>query len=218
MRSLYAVRIVDTHTAIVGGEYNLWADTWSAALRTTDGGDTWTHLLDLYDDLYALSFTDENNGTAVGRRGLLMRTTNAGADWTAQYSDTEHYLLGVCFTDAHTGTAVGDNGTILRTTTGGVTWVEEQATAPKGITLAQNYPNPFNPTTTIQYTLQKSGRVSLVVTDIYGRALRRLLDSSFQEAGSHQVQFDARRLPSGVYFYRLIADEQQWTRKMVLLR
>jgi hypothetical protein len=168
--------------------------------------------------LYAFSFTDANNGTAVGRRGIIMRTTNAGADWTAQYSDTEHYLLGVCFTDAHTGTAVGDNGTILRTTTGGLSWMEEQASAPEEITLDQNYPNPFNPTTTIQYSLQKPQRVFLIVADLYGRVVRRAIDGDLKEAGSHMLQFDAAGLPSGVYFYSLLAGGQRMTKRMVSLR
>ncbi|PLX26411.1 MAG: hypothetical protein C0600_10885, partial [Ignavibacteria bacterium] len=82
----------------------------------------------------------------------------------------------------------------------------------------KNYPNPFNPTTTIQYILQKPRRVSLIVTDLYGREVRRPLDRSFEEAGSHQMQFDAAELPSGVYFYSLIAGGQRHTRKMVVLR
>ena len=82
----------------------------------------------------------------------------------------------------------------------------------------KNYPNPFNPTKTVQYTLQKPQRVSLIVTDLYGREVERPLDSKFKEAGSHQMQFDAAGLPSGVYFYSLIAGGQRQTRKMVVLR
>ncbi|MBE0645873.1 MAG: T9SS type A sorting domain-containing protein [Bacteroidetes bacterium] len=86
------------------------------------------------------------------------------------------------------------------------------------LVLQQNYPNPFNPTTTILYTLTHPERVSLIVTDLYGREVRRLLDGSFEEAGSHQVHFDAAGLPSGVYFYIMAADGQRLTKKMVVLR
>lgn len=60
--------------------------------------------------------------------------------------------------------------------------------------------------------------VTIIVTDPFGREVRRLLDGSFEEAGSHQVQFDAADLPSGAYFYSLVADGRRLTRKMVVLR
>ena len=57
--------------------------------------------------LYAVCFTDENNGTAVGAAGIVIRTTNGGAAWSGQPSSTNADLLGVSFADAHTGNAVG---------------------------------------------------------------------------------------------------------------
>ncbi|PLX31121.1 MAG: glycoside hydrolase, partial [Ignavibacteria bacterium] len=120
--------------------------------------------------------------------------------------------------DASNATVVGADGTILRNTTGGVTWIENPEPSPTLFHLEQNYPNPFNPTTTIQYTLLKPQRVALIVRDLYGREVQRLLDGVFKDAGSHHVQFDAAGLPSGVYFYSLIAGRQRQTRKMVVLR
>src|SRR5262249_20929948 len=76
--------------------------------------------------LNAVSFTDANTGTAVGRFGTIVRTTDGGATWTPQVSGTDLDLNGVSFTDANVGTAVGgnidpegDSRTILRTTDGG---------------------------------------------------------------------------------------------------
>ena len=65
-----------------------------------------------------VSFTDANNGTAVGDDGEILRTTNGGTNWISQTSPIISYLHGVSFTDANTGTVVGSNGTILRTTNG----------------------------------------------------------------------------------------------------
>ncbi|PLX25254.1 MAG: hypothetical protein C0600_12275 [Ignavibacteria bacterium] len=90
--------------------------------------------------------------------------------------------------------------------------------AASGIVLKQNYPNPFNPTTTIQYILQKPQRVSLMISDLYGREVHRLVSNVYREAGSHHVHFEAGSLPSGLYYYSLIAGGQRLTRKMVLLR
>ena len=57
--------------------------------------------------LYGVSFTDANNGTAVGDDGTILRTTNGGTNWTSQTSGTTNLLYGVSFTDANNGTVVG---------------------------------------------------------------------------------------------------------------
>jgi hypothetical protein len=77
--------------------------------------------------LYGVSFTDANNGTAVGPPGTIVRTTDGGATWVAQTSGTTAALWDVSFTDANNGTAVGSGpgGIILRTTDGGATWVAQ---------------------------------------------------------------------------------------------
>ncbi len=79
------------------------------------------------------------------------------------------------------------------------------------------YPNPFNPTTTIEYDLKKSGRVTLKVFNVMGEDVASLVDG-VQSAGVHRVQFDAKDLNSGVYFYQLTAGDYCETRRMVLLK
>ena len=88
---------------------------------------------------------------------------------------------------------------------------------PAAYALAQNYPNPFNPTTRISYALPEAVHVRLSVFDVTGREVDRLVDR-MQAAGSHAFEFDAVRLPSGVYFYRLTTGSFTQTRRMVLLR
>lgn len=83
--------------------------------------------------------------------------------------------------------------------------------------LAQNRPNPFNPITTISFSLPSDSPATLIVYDMSGRVIRTLVDRKL-EAGSHQVEFDAADLPSGVYLYRLEAGPQTDTRRMVLLK
>jgi photosystem II stability/assembly factor-like uncharacterized protein len=75
--------------------------------------------------LLGVFFTDRNTGTAVGKNGTILRTTDGGARWVEQTSGTTSDLYSVFFTDRNTGTAVGKNGTILRTTDGGARWVEQ---------------------------------------------------------------------------------------------
>ena len=84
-------------------------------------------------------------------------------------------------------------------------------------TLLQNYPNPFNPATTIRYTLQEEGPVSLRVYDLLGREVAVLLDGR-ENAGAHSVVFDGRGLASGVYFYRLETGSFVKTMKLTVIR
>ena len=95
--------------------------------------------------------------------------------------------------------------------------VSEIADVPVEFGLSQNYPNPFNPSTTISYTLDAKARTSLKVFDILGREVANLIDEE-QGAGHHAITWDAGRLSSGIYFYRLTAGDRVATRKLVLLK
>lgn len=88
--------------------------------------------------------------------------------------------------------------------------------------LAQNVPNPFNPITTIRYEIERTGPVALVIYDVEGRVVKRLVDE-IQTAGSYRRIWNGRNqdgsaVSSGVYFYKLIANGQVRTRKMVVLK
>lgn len=83
--------------------------------------------------------------------------------------------------------------------------------------LFENYPNPFNPTTTITYQIPTSGQVTLKVFDVLGREVTTLVDE-LQQPGSHTVQWDARAVASGVYFYQLCAGNLVSTRKMFVAK
>ncbi|MEZ4699160.1 MAG: T9SS type A sorting domain-containing protein [Rhodothermales bacterium] len=80
-----------------------------------------------------------------------------------------------------------------------------------------NYPNPFNPTTTITFALSEQAQVRLTVYDMLGREVERLVDS-IQEAGSHEVTFNAGDLPGGTYLYRLETPAGSFVQQMVLLK
>lgn len=88
---------------------------------------------------------------------------------------------------------------------------------PTHFALFQNYPNPFNPETVIRYALPVPGIVQLKVYDMLGKEVAVLVDGE-RPAGEHIVRFDGRSLPTGVYFYRLVAGTFVETRKGVLIR
>ncbi len=95
--------------------------------------------------------------------------------------------------------------------------VDVTVTGPRTFNLAQNYPNPFNPTTTITYSVPQSGKVKLSVYNLIGQEVAVLVNGVVSE-GSHQVEFNAKSLPSGAYFYKLQGENSTSVKKMLLLK
>jgi parallel beta-helix repeat protein len=93
----------------------------------------------------------------------------------------------------------------------------EEEITPEVFELAQNYPNPFNPATTIKYSLPEMSEVSLKIYDITGSEVMELVNT-IQNAGNHQVNFNAANLASGTYVYMLRAKDFVQTKKMILLK
>ena len=83
--------------------------------------------------------------------------------------------------------------------------------------LRPNYPNPFNPATEIMFDLPRTTHVTLKVFDLLGREVATLTNGTMQ-AGEHRTTFDASKLPSGIYIYRLQSGMETQSRKMVLLK
>lgn len=90
-------------------------------------------------------------------------------------------------------------------------------TIPSEFRLFDNYPNPFNPSTIIRYSLADAGNVRLMVYDYLGREVTVLQDG-VAFAGLHEVQFNAEKLSSGIYFYTIMSGRNTATKKMLLLK
>ena len=170
---------------------------------------------------------------------FLMMIFPAGADYilvkdvlstSGGHLESAGYLL-----DYSTGqTAVGQSEGSSYLETGGFwsweTWgpavgveqEEDPGVVPEIFRLSQNYPNPFNPRTHIVYQLPRAGQVALVVYNVQGQAVCRLVDEQ-QGAGEHEVVWDGvdgagRPVASGIYFYQLVAGQFAETKKMLLLK
>lgn len=81
----------------------------------------------------------------------------------------------------------------------------------------QNYPNPFNPSTKINFALPKSSFVSLKVFDVTGREVATLINENLN-VGTYEYEFNATKLNSGIYFYRINAEGFTATKKMMLIK
>ena len=80
-----------------------------------------------HDDIFSISFSDENNGWACGRWGTILHTTNGGLTWGFQQSHTDFTLACIFFIDNRTGWATGNEGVIIHTTDGGKTWISQES-------------------------------------------------------------------------------------------
>lgn len=95
--------------------------------------------------------------------------------------------------------------------------IEVQINTPVEFSLSQNYPNPFNPATKINYSVPKDGYVKISVYNVIGQEVAELVNGMVK-AGTHEVNFDASGLTSGVYFYKIEANGFSNIKKMTLLR
>ncbi len=97
------------------------------------------------------------------------------------------------------------------------TSVSENTTRPDRIVLYQNYPNPFNPNTIIRYQISNPKFVSIKIYDLSGKEVKTLVNGK-QNTGSYEIEFDGSSFASGIYFYKLTADNFEETKRMILLK
>ena len=138
---------------------------------------------------------------------VILKTTDSGANWTAQTSGTTNWLSSVYFTDANTGYAVGAGGTILKTTDGGGTFVERNMQETPALHI---YPNPFS--TTAKIILPESFNTgTFILYDVFGRKVMQ------REINKKTLEIQKGNLASGVYFYRVWNDDEVYTGKIIRL-
>lgn len=89
---------------------------------------------------------------------------------------------------------------------------------PAQFELSQNYPNPFNPVTKINFSLPFDTKVNLIIYDITGKEVAKLINNEFKPADYYSVDFNGSNLSSGVYFYTVIAGDFKATKKMMLIK
>jgi hypothetical protein len=111
------------------------------------------------------------------------------------------------------------NGIELKSVEQGTTTgvARQEILTPEYFTLYQNYPNPFNPTTKISYSIPANSKVVIKIYNIAGKEVETI-ENSVRSVGTYTVTFDAKQLASGVYFYKLTANNHSATKKFVLMK
>jgi hypothetical protein len=151
---------------------------------------------------------------------LLDDGTTTPTNRTSSYRNGVNGLGWYNRADPNYGKPVSYENLLLNASIAVPTAVNKAATqtnVPLRYGLEQNYPNPFNPSTTIKFQIPSKGFVTLKIYDIIGREVTTLVNG-FQEAGLHNVKFDASKLPSGVYLYRITTGTYVETKKLVLIK
>jgi hypothetical protein len=187
--------------------------------QSTDGGLTWTQRL-LQTTPMALGKYD-NKLFAGCDSGYIYISTDNGTNWN-NFNNGLPVLDINClgFIDTTIFVSMNNNGAKIwsRSLPSIVVSVNtSQDASPHTFTLSQNYPNPFNPSTTIDYSIPKESFVTIKVYDLLGRELTTLVNEE-KSAGNYNVSFNAGNLSSGIYFYRMHADNFIQTKKLVLIR
>jgi Secretion system C-terminal sorting domain/FG-GAP-like repeat/ASPIC and UnbV len=176
----------------------------------------------------------QTNRDAIGTNVALTNWDSTGGRWYKQIRVCEgnviHYGLGDSQSvdsvlviwgsgrrDLLRNVAANRTVTIVEGSSPLSSTVQKENSKPVSFKLEQNYPNPFNPSTIISYQLPKSSNVKITVFDMLGREIQTLLNER-KSAGSYNTTFTANNLASGVYIYRIQADEFTMSKKMLLIK
>lgn len=227
---------------IIVGETNGLPDTRNTEMwliRTDANGDTvWTKTYGgaSTDRGYSVHQTSDGGFVVAGFTydgtsnidARLIRTDAAGDTlWTKTFGDAGNDQFYAVRRTADGGFVVtgftssygagGNDVSLIRLASETTTAVAALHTGPDQYRLSQNYPNPFNPVTTIRFELPQAELVTLRIFDTRGREVATLVNEKMP-VGEHRVNFDGRRLASGIYFYQLRAGEFVQRRKLALVK
>ncbi len=194
---------------------------------TTDGGNTWNLQQTFIGNRFTRGITGKDSRWwVVCDTNIISYSTDNGVSWGTEYTAPSSGTYGAI------AKSRSDDWILAVRSGGGIS--SYIIPKPQEIikneflnlkySLEQNYPNPFNPTTKIKYTASHLSRVQIKVYDILGNEIETLVNEE-KPAGIYEITWNASGLPSGVYFYQLIATPVGGqrgsfieTKKMTLLR
>lgn len=209
---------------------NYFEYTFSGGLyRSTDEGQTWNKIfnqprivdVEIHPTNSNLIFAASQSwyqwNTSINS-GVFV-STNGGVDWQNITNNLGHTHIRLMKLNPH-----NPNQVFVGTGGGGLwygnytsTSVGQEVNGVLDYKLYQNYPNPFNSTTMLEFALPREALVTLKVYNMLGQEVTTLVNEK-KLAGTHLVQFDASHLPTGVYFYKIVAGGYVQAKKMVLLK
>ena len=177
----------------------------------------------IYSDS-AISIGVEDNGTGIDPLSLNLTIDNSDVGFNfdsrkgiLSSSKLSNLAIGNHIFKMSTADFAGNVSSISIPFVVSVTQVKNEHNTPLIYQLSQNYPNPFNPTTTIKYSVPKISYVTIKIYDVLGREIETLVNGK-EVPGNYSIEFNAIKLASGVYFYRMQAGSFAETKKLLLLK
>ncbi len=194
-------------------------------LRSTNWGKNWSLNVQSLTSEHLRSIDAYGNiVTLCGDNGKIMTSNNSGILFVDQLTGDNRHLYGVALRESSVGVVVGEvgstgSGALLYTSMNGFVGITNTGNeTPKNIVLNQNYPNPFNPVTRIDFSLPKASSVNLIVYNMLGREITKLVNNEYKSAGNYSIEFNGQNLNSGIYFYRLNSGNFMETKRMILIK
>lgn len=198
--------------------------------RSIDGGLTWSNSDDNLNIMKIIRSRDKSHLFCLsGNNAHVYFSTNMGINWI-DITDTSRvrYSVNSICSDKSGNLILSSTYGVFKTTDEGKSWInltpqastsvkESNSVRPEQYSLSQNYPNPFNPATRINYSVQRTGNVTINVYDLLGREIATLVNE-IKPAGNYSVEFNSTRLSSGIYFYRMESGSFTHTKKLVVIK
>ncbi len=202
---------------------------WSSKYNGTGNGEdrAYANYVDNSDNVFV---TGESDGTSSGKDYATVKyDPNGNQQSFARYNGTGNnedraYAIYVDNSDNVYVTGESRHGSVLGTEDYltikyadpvGINIISNNV--PQNFNLYQNYPNPFNPSTIIKIDISHISDVRLAIYDVLGNKVNELVNKKLN-AGTYEITVNTYNLPSGIYFYRLAADNYSETKKMILLK
>ena len=198
------------------GADTIYAFGGASFYKTVNGGLNWSNEILTGTTIQAAYFINQSSGFVGGVFGILKQTTDGGVNLYNVNSGTSDAIYTMYINGTQMWT-MGTGSAILKSNDA-ITFASYEGTGlPADISLSQNYPNPFNPSTKIDFFIPKNSFVSLKIYNVLGEELETLISQNLS-TGFHSYNYNATKLSSGIYFYKLSAGEFSMVKKMIILK
>jgi hypothetical protein len=219
----------EEYSLYYGIKYLTYQGVYGGVRYSSDNGVSWNEK-SFSEGVSALTVISKEQGSknifvgcstdGWGGGGGIYLSTNNGSSWIFDTTDLSGQAVNTF--------AVSDTNLFAGLHYGGVwrrplsemipTSVKQSSfQLPERFSLSQNYPNPFNPSTTIEYNIPQQSQVTVKIFDLLGREVASLVNEK-KDAGRYSVQWNAKDVSSGIYFYKLTSGNFIETKKMLVVK
>jgi hypothetical protein len=206
---------------IINSSDHLFVATPGSIFRTSNAGNSWMPVNKGLQSLDIRSLViNANDNIWAGTKNGVFHSVDDGNNWLQINTGLPSIDIQALAINPATGRVfVGmTNAGVFRSIEPTTSIFEEiSEKLPLAFSLKQNYPNPFNPATMIEFSLPRSGYVTLKIYNLLGEEIAVLV-AEHRTAGKHQIEWNPKELPSGVYLYRLQTEELTKTKKLTIIR